>query len=480
MNMYLFHVILVVVSSLSLLVIGRRNEYSRWTGILLLVGGSISFTYWIHYDLVPTLERNSLIDPSLRRLLYLFSIPGVYIHFYFLGYAFFASALYFADFLSSSIKKAATLCFLVPIPLILLVSGDFLPPIEVNLGSLRFLAHLYTVLGMALYLYVIWDQRGAVGNYSRYPYIFILFAYMLAENVNYYSIQNISIDASSLTITGSSWNYSLILVLAACLLFLGIIQGIWGIRLRLERVKHYYSLRTITVGTTILNHTIKNEVQKINYMCERTTDLISQRKLESAEDLLEDIRNVSTHLLQMTERIKEKSDDVLLHERWFPVSEMLESAADAFRTVVDGRIRVVVEIKVYGLLYADESHAKEVIGNLCHNAIDAMKETRDGTLTLRASLSGRRLVLEIQDNGEGIHPELQSKIFDPFFTTKRHKHNYGLGLSYCYNVMRKHGGSIRLTASAPNVGTTFALVFPAKRFRSVAQHKEETNHFVSS
>lgn len=480
MNIHLLHLVLVFISSLSLLIIGRRNEYSRWTGILLLVGGSISVTYLIHDTVVPALEGRLLTNPVLGELLYWISIPGVYIHFYFLGYAFFASALYFADFLPGSIKKAATLCFLVPIPLIILVSGDFHPPIEVNLVSLRFLAHLYTVLGVALYLYVVWDQRGAAGKYSRYPYIAILFAYMLAENVNYYSIRKITIDASSLTITGSSWNANVIFVLAACLLFLGIVQGIWGIRLRLEREKHDYSLRTITVGTSILNHTIKNEVQKIHYMCERTTYLISQSKLDSAEDLLQDIKDVSNHLLQMTERIKEKSDDVLLKERWFPVSELLESTADVFRTVVDERIRVITEIKADGLLYADESHTREVIGNLCHNAIDAMKETHNGTLTLRAFLSGRRLVLEIQDSGEGIHQELQSKIFEPFFTTKQHRHNYGLGLSYCYNVMRKHGGSIRLAASAPNAGTTFALTFPVQRFRAAAQNKEDTNHFVSS
>ncbi|MDF2718478.1 MAG: signal transduction histidine kinase, partial [Paenibacillus sp.] len=65
----------------------------------------------------------------------------------------------------------------------------------------------------------------------------------------------------------------------------------------------------------------------------------------------------------------------------------------------------------------------------------------------------------------GISEESAARIFDPFFTTKKGAANYGLGLNYCYGVMQKHGGSIRLVETGQGKGTWMELRFPAKRVR---------------
>jgi len=72
--------------------------------------------------------------------------------------------------------------------------------------------------------------------------------------------------------------------------------------------------------------------------------------------------------------------------------------------------------------------------------------------------------LRVRDKGIGIAPEYQSKVFDKFFrvpTGDRHDvKGHGLGLSYVAQVVRQHGGSIRVE-SAVGHGSTFIVDLPA-------------------
>src|SRR5262249_25118943 len=63
--------------------------------------------------------------------------------------------------------------------------------------------------------------------------------------------------------------------------------------------------------------------------------------------------------------------------------------------------------------------------------------------------------------GHGIEEANLTKIFDPFFTTRDVGDGTGLGLSICYGIVRDHGGQISVQ-SRVNVGTTFAIVLPAR------------------
>jgi CheY-like chemotaxis protein len=68
-------------------------------------------------------------------------------------------------------------------------------------------------------------------------------------------------------------------------------------------------------------------------------------------------------------------------------------------------------------------------------------------------------VLEVNDDGPGIAPELQEKIFDPFFTTKAVGTGTGLGLSVAYAIVQEHGGRIWVV-SRPHEGSAFFVELP--------------------
>lgn len=102
---------------------------------------------------------------------------------------------------------------------------------------------------------------------------------------------------------------------------------------------------------------------------------------------------------------------------------------------------------------ADRDKLKQVLWNLCKNAVEAMRQ--GGTLTLNAYSSGADVILEIGDTGVGIPHEVD--VFEPFTTTK--SSGSGLGLMVVRQIVAAHGGNITYK-SQPGKGTTFRLALP--------------------
>lgn len=102
-------------------------------------------------------------------------------------------------------------------------------------------------------------------------------------------------------------------------------------------------------------------------------------------------------------------------------------------------------------LSADAAQLRQVLLNLFVNALHAMPN--GGLLSVRAAEQGSELVIEVQDTGSGIAPELQTQIFKPFFTTR--PWGSGLGLAVCAQVVRDHGGRIEVRSQP---GDTLFLV----------------------
>lgn len=121
------------------------------------------------------------------------------------------------------------------------------------------------------------------------------------------------------------------------------------------------------------------------------------------------------------------------------------------------------------IVFADREQLRQVILNCLLNAADAIKACREkgeGAIVLETSLAAPSppddepwVQVAIQDNGEGMNPELLDTVFDPFFTTKEPGSGTGLGLSVSLTLIESMGGKIRLQ-SAAGKGTTVQLLLP--------------------
>lgn len=124
-------------------------------------------------------------------------------------------------------------------------------------------------------------------------------------------------------------------------------------------------------------------------------------------------------------------------------------------------IDLIKEFSAVPKIKANRTQVQQIVVNLSNNAIDAMPV--GGKLTLRvlkAKLEGSEAVeIQVQDNGQGIPAEIQSKIFNPFFTTKEIGKGTGLGLSLVYEIIGKHDGKIFLESEVGK-GTTFRVLLP--------------------
>ncbi len=99
----------------------------------------------------------------------------------------------------------------------------------------------------------------------------------------------------------------------------------------------------------------------------------------------------------------------------------------------------------------------QVLVNLVLNAIQAMRATGGGTLTLTLDSHKGGVRVRVADTGPGIAPAHRRRLFDPFFTTR--PDGAGLGLFSCRRIMEAHGGEIKVR-SAPGRGTQFTVWLP--------------------
>jgi signal transduction histidine kinase len=102
----------------------------------------------------------------------------------------------------------------------------------------------------------------------------------------------------------------------------------------------------------------------------------------------------------------------------------------------------------------DEKQIRQLVLNLVRNGIEAM--SRQGELTITTSRKKDWVVLSIEDQGNGIPPEVLEKLGTPFFTTK--EKGTGLGLPVCYRIAERHNARIEIKTGKR--GTTFMVSFP--------------------
>jgi two-component system cell cycle sensor histidine kinase/response regulator CckA len=146
-----------------------------------------------------------------------------------------------------------------------------------------------------------------------------------------------------------------------------------------------------------------------------------------------------------------------------PIRPAVEGMVDMLGHLLreEVRLRLIVEAEELWIR-ADRVQIEQVVMNLVINAGEAMP--LGGKVTLRLSREAHpgpwgTVLLQVEDEGIGMTPEVQARIFEPFFTTRAGAGGSGLGLATVHGIVSRLGGLIEVR-SAPEQGTTFSIRFP--------------------
>ena len=164
-----------------------------------------------------------------------------------------------------------------------------------------------------------------------------------------------------------------------------------------------------------------------------------------------------------------------LRPQTLQLNDVLSELQMLMRRLVGEQIQLDV---VYGRdlweVKADLNQFEQVIVNLVVNARDAMHD--GGKITLRTRnfpaaecgdlkevdvAPADYVLVDVEDTGHGIPPEVRAKIFEPFFTTKEVGKGTGLGLSMVYGIVKQTGGYV-FCDSEPGAGATFRILLPRR------------------
>lgn len=223
------------------------------------------------------------------------------------------------------------------------------------------------------------------------------------------------------------------------------------LREELTRSDRLKSLALLAGG---LAHEIKNPLAAmktfIQYLPERHRDeefIATCHRILGEE--VEKIHSIASNLLAFAKPETLKFEVVSLSRMVDEVVELLH------RELLDRRIQAHVDVDSAITITADRVRLKQALLNVCLNSLEAME--RGGMLEIAGCAEKSQVLLTIRDTGVGIPPEQLSRVFDPLFTTK--SNGTGLGLSIVRNIVKQHGGIVRIS-SEPSCGTTVTIELP--------------------
>ncbi len=240
------------------------------------------------------------------------------------------------------------------------------------------------------------------------------------------------------------------------------------------------SLGELTAG---IAHEIQNPLNFVNNFSEVSTELVDEMNEEIHNGNLEDAQQLAKDLKENLEKINhhgKRAGDIvkgmLQHSRSSSGAKEptdINALADEYlRLAYHGLRAKDKSFNATLITDFDESIGKidlipqdmgRVILNLITNAFYAVSEKKrllgegfEPTVTVSTKKSAGKILISVTDNGNGIPQKVVDKIFQPFFTTKPTGQGTGLGLSLSYDIVKAHGGEIKV--EIPNEGGAIFLI----------------------
>lgn len=439
--MDIFASLMLILFLISLFYYYARLKAVRWfiLAVLLAIAGVMSF---ILDALLPFYSDG--VDPEWATL----SEDAGRFLLFLCGFSAYA-VLMFAIVYSGRAKPSVERLFAFGLPLATSILDWYHPihPIEANDSVLLSTQNFYTFSAGVLLVYFTFKERNprkrkerTITSLGLVPPIML--GAVLAVNVNIYTSA-----------------YLAVAIFIVIFLFLVFRYGVFGIRIVMHRQLLDQTVKGIATGSMMMNHAIKNHATNIQLLTREMKGKLGEA--EGPQEGLDLVLTESQQIMNMVRRIQSQIEDIDLRREWCDVTELIEGAISSLQLRIGTRPISVAKMwsgPVTG--WCDKVHMQEVFYNIIHNAVDAIGD-QAGTVQVRAEQTRKQVIVEITDSGGGIAKGDIEKIFDPFFSTKLGDQHFGLGLSYCYLVAQRHGGTIE-AISHKGTGTAVTVTIPAK------------------
>ena len=216
-------------------------------------------------------------------------------------------------------------------------------------------------------------------------------------------------------------------------------------------------------------HSIKNQ-SKNGYDEEISIKLQEITRTEKEIDIdfiLDDFPSLISESREGVERVKKIVSDLknFAHPgsdkmQLADINSNIESTLNMVWNELKYHVEVIKNLNDIPKIGCYPQQLNQVFMNLFVNAAQAIEDK--GTIRIETLSRDNNIEINISDTGAGIPKDNLNRIFDPFFTTKEVGKGTGLGLNVCYNIVKKHQGTITVESDVGK-GTTFTITLPSSQ-----------------
>ena len=214
-------------------------------------------------------------------------------------------------------------------------------------------------------------------------------------------------------------------------------------------------LAALGAGITKISHDLRNILATARLVSDRLVESEDPEVRRTAPTLLSAIDRAVNLCAQTLNFTSEGAPAVDLSR--FDLGELVREVGASLPEQLNGRARWHSLIEENFEVSADREQLHRVLSNLGQNAVQAG--------ATKVEVAARRdddcFVIDVTDNGPGLSPRARAHLFKPFAGSS-HPGGTGLGLAIARELMRAHGGDVRLERSTSE-GTSFRLILPADR-----------------
>ena len=249
------------------------------------------------------------------------------------------------------------------------------------------------------------------------------------------------------------------------------LAGIVEMERQLEKAERLSSLGQLAAGVA---HEIRNPLNAISMASQRLKREFmpaDEQKIKEFQIMTGVIRDEIRRLNGIIEEFLTFSKSRKLELRDCPVQEVLQKIVNLISAEAAAKgiaIRTDWEAKPV-VIPMDMDKLQQAFLNFVKNAMESISGEGSLTLSVRKPEKGR-VAIRITDTGCGMTTEQVERIFNPEYTTK--EKGLGLGLPLAHEIIRGHGGEIRVL-SRKGEGTTFEILLPVERHNDVKGAKAE-------